>query len=170
MKRVVITGPESTGKSTLAKQLGQYLKCAWVKEYARSYIDDLNRPYKELDLLSIAKGQINLEEEVRKTKPPILICDTDLLTIEIWSDIQFGRCENWIKEQVVSRSADLYVLCGIEVPWAFDPQRESENDRWFLYEVYRERLIELEKDFIEIKGNEEDRFAQVVNSIGKMGN
>ena len=162
MKRVVITGPESTGKSTLARQLAEHFNCIWVEEYARTYIDELDRPYIETDLLRIAKGQIKAEEKVLQADIPHLICDTDLLTIEIWSDIRFGRCDPWITEQIKTRAYDLYFLCGTDIPWEYDPQRESKEDRWFLYEVYRERLIALGKRFVELKGNEQERFMKAL--------
>lgn len=163
--KIVITGPESTGKTTLAQQLAQYYKTLWCPEYARQYIDELQRPYEQKDLLQIAKGQIALEEQLVLQKPSLLICDTDLITIKIWSIFKYQTCPRWIIQQINQRHYDLYLLCGIDIPWAYDPQREHPHLREELYAIYRQTLADLEKPFIELSGNPQARLAQAIAAI-----
>jgi nicotinamide riboside kinase len=93
MQKIIITGPESTGKTTLAQQLAQHYQTVWVPEYSRDYIAQLNRSYEEDDLLEIAKGQVRREDEmVAKHTPDLLICDTSLLVIKVWSKVKYQRC------------------------------------------------------------------------------
>ena len=96
MKKIIITGPESSGKTTLAKALAAHFKTVSVPEFAREYIDQLGRPYVESDLLEIAKGQLRLENEMAKRASNFLFCDTDLITIKIWALDKFGKCDPWI--------------------------------------------------------------------------
>jgi NadR type nicotinamide-nucleotide adenylyltransferase len=153
IKRVAITGPESTGKSMLAKGLADYYKTAWVPEYAREYIDQLKRPYKEPDILEIAKGQLKWEKEaervMRKSRDGenFLFCDTEMLVTKIWSDVKFGRCDPWILNQLETHGYDLYLLCNIDIPWEFDPQREHPEMREQLFSLYYEELLERNLNF-----------------------
>ena len=95
MKKIVLIGPESTGKTTLAKALAKHYDCNYVPEYARQYINDLNRPYQKEDIVTIAKKQIELEETKEK-KEPFLFLDTDLIVCKIWSKFKYGECHPWI--------------------------------------------------------------------------
>jgi NadR type nicotinamide-nucleotide adenylyltransferase len=157
MIKIVLTGPESTGKSTLAKQLANRFEAAFVEEYARQFIDDLDRSYVESDLLEIAKWQLEQENlKIQQTKK-LLICDTDLLTIKIWSEYKFQRCNSQILKWIEERDYDHYLLCGTDVEWQFDPQRENPNERKELYDIYKKELNFYKKQFTEIVGNEEQR-------------
>jgi GTPase SAR1 family protein len=111
MIKIVLTGPESTGKTTLAKQLANYLETAMVPESARHYIDNLDRPYLESDLLEIAKKQIELEKQQITKAQRILICDTDLITIKIWSEYKYQRCDPQILKWIEQEHYDHYLLC-----------------------------------------------------------
>lgn len=165
IKKIVLTGPESSGKTTLAKQLSEHLGAIWVPEYARQYITTLKRSYRESDLVNIAKGQLSLEELSLKRTTDYLICDTDLLTIKIWSLVKFGRCNGFVIDTIEKRSYDLYLLCSPDIPWEYDPQRENPNDRSKLYDIYKKELEFYGKNFSEIKGNEEERLKQALEYI-----
>jgi len=139
-KKIVITGPESTGKTTVARQLALVYETQWVPEYAREYIDRLDRPYQEADLLEIAKGQLTREAEMARKTDKLFFCDTSLEVIKIWSEYRYGRCHPWILDQLGHNRPDLYLLCVPDLPWEYDPQRENESDREELYSLYKSEL------------------------------
>ena len=163
--KIALVGPESTGKSTLAAQLANHFEAGLVEEHARGFIDELDRNYQESDLLEIAKGQLALEEEFISNGKEILICDTNLLIIKVWSEYKYGRCHPWILENMNLRSYSLHFLTGTDVPWTFDPQRENPNERAELLEVYRTELIVNGLKYNELWGNERQRFNEALNLI-----
>jgi len=165
MKKIIFTGPESTGKSTIAKAIAKYYNIDWVKEYARGYLDNLGRPYHEEDLLTIAKGQQQAEEKLAKKVKPFLICDTSLLVVKIWSEFKYGRCHPWIITQLHQKPATLYFLCDIDVEWEYDPLREHPMDRVILFERYKKELNCLKIPYIIIRGNKNQRKEQVLDIL-----
>ncbi len=157
MPKIVITGPESTGKSTLAKALATYYKTIYVEEYARTYLTKLGRDYVQQDLLEITKGQIALEGSAATKNPKLLIYDTSLEVIKIWSEYKYGNCNQFIIDQYQSRLPDLYLLMAPDLPWQPDPLRENPNDREELYELYKNELISSKTPYHEISGSENER-------------
>ncbi len=166
MKKIVVTGPESTGKTTLAQQLGEYYQTIWVREFAREYLSQLNRDYQESDLLKIAQGQVQKENETAVQANQWLICDTSLEVIKVWSEVKYGRCHPWILKQLRQRTADLYLLTAPDIPWAPDPQREHPAQREALYQIYVRELED--KPYIEIWGNREKRLNTAINKINSL--
>lgn len=154
LKKVVIIGPESTGKSTLASLLAKYYNTSWVPEYAREYIERLDRPYIERDLMDIARGQLLAEDREAKYAKRVLICDTNLLVIKVWSEHKFGACYEEIVEHVKTRKYDLYLLMNPDIPWVEDAQREHPQMREFFYDIYREEIIKSGAPYVEITGQE----------------
>ena len=163
MRKVVITGPESSGKTTLAKSMADHFQVPWVSEFAREYLNGLDRPYEEKDLLAIARGQIKQENEAASTSPRVLICDTSLMVLKIWSEYRYGRCHPWILEQIERRPVDLYLLCSPDIPWEPDPQRENPNDRDELFKLYQRALLNQPTRII--CGDRQERFVLAVNNI-----
>lgn len=157
MKKIVITGSESTGKSTLTAQLAAHFNTPYVEEYARRFIDQLDRPYVKEDLIDIAKGQLATEKKVSLLSPEILLCDTDLLTIKIWSEFKYGDCDPFIIEQFTQNVPDLYLLCEPDLPWKPDPQRENPEDREALFTLYIHHISMYRIPFRLIKGIDEER-------------
>ena len=157
--KIVFSGPESSGKTTRAQQLSRDLKYPWVAEYAREYLSEQSEPYTQADLLRIAQGQIAAEEKALSTSPDLLFCDTDLLTIKIWSEVKYGNCDPWIEEQVRSRPYDHYLLCAPDIPWTPDPLRENPYDRRALFVRYVSSLCQLERPFTVIAGKPAKRLA-----------
>jgi len=157
MKKIVVTGPESSGKSTLCKHISESLFIPHVREFAREYIDSLGREYKEEDLTVIANGQLGLERDARSHTPTYLICDTDLLTIKIWSEYKYGKCDPIILDLYSNNLPDLYLLVSPNIPWKEDPQRENPFNREELYSIYKKEIIKMNIPFVEIDGTEAER-------------
>ncbi len=158
LRKFAITGPESTGKSTLSKQLAEYYNCVLVEEYAREYIDKLKHPYTQEDILQIAKTQKNIELQKSNKKAKLLITDTELIVTKIWSEVKYQSCHPWIIENIAKQDYDLYLLCGIDLPWEADPQREHPHLRKYLFNLYKQELESRNLNFKIISGKKEDRF------------
>lgn len=165
MLKIVITGPESTGKTTLANQLAMYFNTIPVPEFARHYIDGLSRPYEYDDLEQIAKLQIEMENQHSLMSPPIVFCDTDLITIKIWSEVKYGRCSEWIQETIKTRNYDQYLLCEPDLPWEFDEQREHPERRDELFQLYKKELESLGKSYSIINGIGEKRIQRAIQVV-----
>ncbi len=165
MKKIVITGPESSGKSKLAAQLADAFGKVWVPEFARQYLDDLDRPYIADDLLEIARGQVALEDKMAAHANGALFLDTSLEVVKIWSEFRFGFCHQWTLEQLRLRRPDHYLLCLPDLPWEPDPQRENPNDRDTLLGIYRRELTSLGVTFSEVWGHGELRFRNAENIV-----
>jgi len=168
VKKVAIIGPECTGKSDLSAYLADHFKTGWVPEYARGYINNLVRPYAQHDLLAIAHGQLRIEDEWARESNSVLICDTNLYVIKIWSLFKFGSCDQEILDQIAARKYDLYCLTYIDIPWEEDPQREHPNKREELYQIYLNEMKNQPVPFVEIKGEREHRRKTAVDAIEKL--
>lgn len=138
-----------------------------VEEYAREYLTQLGRPYRESDLLEIAKGQLAKEEVMYKSSPDILILDTSLEVIKIWSEVRFHRVHPWITQALRKHKSDFYLLCQPDLPWEYDPLRENPNDRWALYERYLRELRNLKVPFASVSGFGESRFHNAIAQLHK---
>lgn len=172
VKKILITGVESTGKSTLAVTLATYFNTVWVKEYARTYLNDLNRKYVLSDLLKIAKGQIAAEDILLNEANQYLFCDTGMLVLKIWSEYKFGQCDPFILKQLRERKYDLYILCSVgDVVWEDDPLRENPDleERLELHEMYKKELKKLNVPYIEVSGSITERRQQIIDWLEKWG-
>ena len=166
MKRIAIVGPESSGKTTLANALGERLHAVVVEEHARAYLDANGPEYTEDDLLRIARGQVLSEERAEAHRPGLLICDTDIITIRIWSEEKYGRCDPWINEQSERRAYDLWLLCSPEgIAWEPDPLRENPHGRDRLFKAYAQLLHRLEKPHVILAGDRELRLKDAIKAI-----
>lgn len=152
IRKIAITGPESTGKSMLASDLAKFYHTAWVPEYAREYLE-LNGPeYTEADILIIAQGQLERETLALEKANGYLFCDTEFLVTKIWSDVKYKRCNPWISRQVEKHPYDLYLLCDIDLPWEFDPLREHPEMRKELFGLYHDELSRRGFPFFVVNG------------------
>jgi NadR type nicotinamide-nucleotide adenylyltransferase len=166
-KKVVVIGPESTGKSTLSESLAMHFGCDWVPEYAREYLENLGRQYRYEDLLTIAKGQTNLEDQMASNNEGLLICDTDLQVIKIWSQHRFGKVDPWIEYQIKSRKYDLYLLANIDIPWQDDPLREhpAPEMRQYFFRKYHETLEASRVPFYVVSGDKSARLQTAIAQV-----
>src|ERR1700750_3155345 len=159
-KKIVLIGPESTGKSTLCKQLANHYHTLWCPEYAREYLSLHGTKYDYDDLLEIAKGQVEAEEKyiqlVSKKNLPLFI-DTNMYVMKAWAEFVFGKCHPFILEQIKKRKYDLYLLCNIDLEWVKDELREYPEleIRRKLYGLYRNMMMDQNVPWVEISGNKE---------------
>lgn len=158
MRKIVITGPESTGKSSLSKQLADYYKVEPVPEYARIYLNNKGGLYNQKDLTLIAKGQIELEEKALKTNAKFVFCDTSLEVIKIWSEFKYGTCDSFIINSLSKRQPNLYLLLEPDLPWQQDPLRENPNNRIELFDIYKKELSSYNIPHFVVSGKGENRF------------
>ncbi|WP_181304481.1 AAA family ATPase [Rufibacter sp. XAAS-G3-1] len=165
MLKIAITGPESTGKSTLAAALAQHYGAPWLPEYARPFLENLGRPYEAPDLETIAKGQLNLWQAEADKNPPLLFLDTELLVLKIWSEHAYGHCSDFILSQLKKQDCDLYLLLNVDLPWQPDPQREHPHLRHFFYDWYKRELEQMGAPFVEISGSSQTRFRNAVQAV-----
>ena len=166
--RIVITGPESSGKSTLARELALHYKTVWVEEYAREYIGNLRRDYNYSDILEIAKGQISRENELADKANKFLICDTGLLVPKIWCDVKYGKYHKWISEKIENHKYDLYLLCDIDIEWQFDILREHPQKRNELFHLFLNELNIRNLPFKVIRGTGDLRIQNAISIIDSM--
>lgn len=172
LKKIVIIGPESTGKSTLCEQLAAHYKTIWCAEYAREYLLQYGTDYSFDDLLTIAKGQIDLEDKsvlsisnspLTAHHSPIFI-DTDMYVMKVWCEYVFGKCHQFILDEIVERAYDLYLLCNIDLPWVADELREypAEEPRKELYQIYKDIMINQQTPWVDISGDYEERLRKAI--------
>ena len=187
MKKIVVIGPESTGKSTLCLQLAEHYQTLWCPEYAREYLEKHGKDYSYDDLLTIAKGQISLEEAVSyellarsKTQQDSqltpdsyrdhssqLFIDTDMYVMKVWCEFAFGKCHSWILNQIATRKYDLYLLCNVDLLWIKDKLREYPDveTRNKLYHYYKDIMLNQSFPWIDISGNYEERLQVAINAV-----
>ncbi len=211
LKKVVVIGPESTGKTTLCKQLATHFHAQWCPEFAREYLLEHGMDYSYDDLLTIAKGQIALEEKhiadfLPETPSPqypassiqypassiqhpassiqhpassiqhpassnaLLFIDTDMYVMKIWCEFVFGKCHQFILDQIATRKYDLYLLCDIDLPWIKDELREYPDieRRKQLYTIYNQTMKDQSTPWIDISGNYDERFQKAIAGVANM--
>jgi NadR type nicotinamide-nucleotide adenylyltransferase len=164
-KKIVVIGPESTGKSTLCEQLAAHFKTLWVPEFARQYLLALGRPYNYDDLLVIAKGQLEQEDRlVASLKTPVIFVDTDMYVMKVWCEFVFGKCHPFILDQIVIRKYDAYLLCKTDLPWVADELREYPDleSRERLYYMYKDLMVNQSTPWFEISGGYEERLENAI--------
>jgi NadR type nicotinamide-nucleotide adenylyltransferase len=158
VKRVVVTGPESTGKTTITRFLAEKFQAPYVPEYAREYTEKLTRPYVYEDVLHIAEQQVLLEETHLKKASSWLFSDTDLMITKIWFIWVYGRYPAWIDQYLEKNKPDLYLLCATDLPWIPDKVRENSGvNREKLFETYKNELEKFGMKYKTIRGFGRDR-------------
>ena len=181
VKKIVIIGPESTGKSTLCKQLAAHYSTVWVKEYAREYLLKNGKAYAYENLLDVAKGQVEREQlavdswqlanksKIANLKPKIFI-DTDMYVMKVWCEFVFEKCHHWILNRIVERKYDLYLLCNIDLPWVKDELREYPDliSRQKLYHYYKDIMVNQKVPWVDITGTYEQRLQKAIAAVDKL--
>ena len=178
LKKIVIIGPESTGKSTLCEQLSAHYKTCWIKEYAREYLLANGTDYTFENLLDVAKGQIikedsgvqNLINNTDFIDSKLVFIDTDMYVMKVWCEFVFDKCHHWILNTIAERKYDLYLLCNVDLPWMKDELREYPDlaNREKLYHHYKDILVNQQVPWIDIKGNYEERLQKAIDAVNRI--
>ena len=163
IKKIVVIGPECTGKSELSNFLANHYKTEWVPEYARSYLDNLARPYNHSDLLSIARGQLRLEDKSAISANRLLICDTDVLATKIWYERYLQMPAPWIP--IAPSRIALYVVPFPDTPYVQDEIRDAEHLRFWMYERFVEEIEKLGVPHVVLQGTFDERYEQAIAAI-----
>jgi NadR type nicotinamide-nucleotide adenylyltransferase len=171
--KVVLFGPESTGKTTLSKHLARHYNSVWVPEYAREFLQDKWNNNRETctseDLMPIAVGQMKLENELAKKTNSILICDTDLLETKVYSETYYsGVCDKTLEKYALKNTYDLYFLTYIDTPWEADDLRDRPKERLKMFKAFEDALITYKRPYILLKGNKKERLEKAIKHIDKL--
>ena len=171
--KVVLFGPESTGKTTLSEQLARYYSTLWVPEYARQYLQDKwneeRKTCEPHDLLPIAQGQIFLENKLSKKADRLLICDTDLLETKVYSEAYYlGCCDPILERNALLNTYDLYFLTNIDIPWEADDLRDKPLEREKMFAYFRDTLEKYQRPYVLLSGGKKERLAQAVSEIDQL--
>ena len=168
--KIVLFGPESTGKTTLSIQLAKHYNTVWVQEYARPYLQKVwnqeRRTCQQKDILPIAFGQIALENRLAKRADKVLICDTDLLETKVYSSAYYGGFVDPILEKAATENTyNLYLLTYIDTPWEADDLRDRPEQRLEMFEAFQKALDQHQRPYLLLKGDKESRLKKAVEAI-----
>ena len=171
--KVVLFGPESTGKTTLSRHLARHYNTVWVPEFARDYLQkkwNNERKTCELkDILPIAVGQMKLENKLAKKADKVLICDTDLLETKVYSEEFYnGFVDEELQKAANTNTYDLYLLTYIDTPWEADDLRDRPEQRLEMFTAFENALKTNSKNYILLKGDKETRLKNAINAIDKI--
>jgi nicotinamide riboside kinase len=155
MRRIAFTGPESSGKSTLAKWVAEQFGCPWVTEVARDYLTERNGEYEQADLDVMANQQVEKWDLLRDE--PFVVYDTEMTVFEIWSQVKYGEVSSEINALSSNQHIDHYFLCSPDIPWEEDPLRENPTDRDALFVLYKQSLIQKNVSFTVLSGSLKQR-------------
>lgn len=176
--KIVAIGPESTGKSTICAALAAHFSTSWCREYARGYLLENGTDYGYEDLLTIAKGQLRLEDEATAevfsmqqdpTKNPVLFIDTDMQVMKVWCEFVFNNCHPFILKEIVNRKYDAYLLCKPDLPWVKDELREYPDfeTRDKLYHNYKDILVNQDLPWFEVNGQDPQRTEAAIEWVSE---
>ncbi len=170
MLRIAVIGPESSGKSTLAKFIADKFHALLVEEYAREYLLNKTDPskYSINDLIIIANEQFNRTVNLQVPKNNILVCDTEMLTIKIWAEDKFYHCPKEVNNLFYQQKFDLYILCKPDIKWEYDILREDEDRRDYIFNIYLDYCINNKFNYVEIEGDMYSRTKKIINILKQL--
>lgn len=171
--KVVLFGPESTGKTTLSGQLARHYNTVWAPEYAREYLQDKwnneRKTCEQEDLLPIAVGQMRLENDLAKKADKVLICDTDLLETKVYSEEYYGGFVDPILDKAaIENTYDIYFLTYIDTPWEADDLRDRPEQRLEMFTAFENTLKKYKRPYVLLKGDKETRLKKAVQVIDQL--
>lgn len=169
MYKIAIIGPESTGKSEMAKQLAAHFNCLWVPEYAREYCENLNRECTLEDELNMFYGQLEREngkeKEAHEKQHTYLFCDTTIVTVKVWCEHVFGFCPDVVEQEYQNRVYDFYLLMKDDLPWQDDPLRNFPKERAYFMNWYVRLMEKKGANYVIVEGLGEDRFTNALLAL-----
>jgi len=171
--KVVLFGPESTGKTTLSRQLAIHYNTVWVPEYAREYLqkkwNNERKTCETSDLIPIAIGQMKFENKLAKKADRILICDTDLLETKVYSETYYkGVVDDDLNHYALKNQYDLYFLTNIDTPWEIDDLRDKPNERSEMFDAFETALNIYDRLYIILSGDKKTRLNTAIKAIDKL--
>ncbi|URC14281.1 DUF4301 family protein [Flavobacterium sp. B183] len=170
--KIALFGPESTGKTTLAKQLAEYYETEWVPEFARDYLQEKWEENQHIcvadDMMPIAYGQVALENQKLALSRKYLFCDTNLMVTKVFSEMYYGFCDPLLNEAALEHEYDLFFLTDIDVPWEKDDIRDTPKGRETVFSVFKQTLIDTKKPFITLSGDKESRLNKAIAIIEQL--
>lgn len=167
-KIIVFTGPESTAKSTLSKEVSQLLNAHLETEFARDYVANLNRPYNYDDVVRIAKSQIGTYRNACGMNKHLVVFDTFLIITKVWFKEVYGKMPGWFEDFLAEVKIDLHLLCYPDIEWVADGVRENKEKRLYLFEQYEFELKRYNFNYHIINGHGPDRYQQAINHINQI--
>jgi len=163
---IVITGAESTGKSTLTEALAHHFKVPFISEYARSYIENLNRKYNYDDVEIIARKQVELFNSMKKSNSEFIFIDTWLIITKVWFEEVFNKVPSWIDYEIKNTKIDLFLVCDTDLPWIPDPVRENSGEnRIKLQKKYIEQIEYYKFDYKIVSGSKGERIRNAIECL-----
>lgn len=168
IQRIALIGPESSGKTTLCTQLATHYKTVWVPEYARTYMENLNRAYTYEDVVHCTRGQIKTEDSIAEKANRFLFCDTELINCKIWFEDKFGKAPPWLEEEITKRKYGLYLLTTPDLEWKHEAVRENPHRREYFFNLYKKELEKRNFAYRIISGSGEARLAAAINYIDSL--
>lgn len=168
MLTVAVVGPESTGKTDFARSFASRMEATYVPEFSRQFLTDLQRPYVKDDLVDITKGQLQSQERAKQQGSDLIVFDTDLLVMKVWSEFKYGSIDPFIAEKWKQNRCDFYVLTYYDIPYEEDPLRENPDQRPELFEVYENELKLAHLPYVIVKGSREERIAMAIAAINNI--
>ena len=171
--KVVLFGPESTGKTTLSRHLARYYNTVWTPEFARAYLqkkwNNERKTCEKKDLIPIAIGQIKMENKLAKKADKLLICDTDLLETKVYSEEFYGGFVDEKLDKAASENQyDLYLLTYVDTPWEKDDLRDRPEQRLEMFNAFENALKKHKKNYIILRGDKETRLKNATEAIDKI--
>ncbi len=165
--KIVLSGPESTGKTNLSIALARHYNTIWIPEYARNYLSKLNRSYQYDDLVHIARKQVEEIQNIPEVSSGIIFFDTWLIITKVWFTEVFKRYPAWLDSEILKNKPDLFLLCMYDLPWQYDPLREngSTERRAYLFDRYKTEIEKIDCKYQIISGFNVERLNFAIQKI-----
>ncbi len=168
-KIIAVTGAESTGKSTLTRQLAKHFSVPFIQEPARTYIEKLDRRYTYSDVVKISKIQVNSLNQLLPASHPYVFLDTWLIITQVWFKVVFHKEPAWLENAIQKSPIDLFLVCDTDLPWVEDPVRENGgNMRQVLQNMYIESLEKYKFNYKIVSGEKEERLQMALKYIAEL--
>ncbi|MFK5854642.1 MAG: AAA family ATPase [Bacteroidota bacterium] len=170
LKRVAIIGPESTGKSWLAQKLAAHYNTKVTDEYSRIYFKNREYNYTVDNLAEIAKGQLKYENDIANSCTDLIFCDTEFIVMKIWSQVVFNFVPDWIENQIVNHTYNLYLLCNLDVDWEPDALRNNSHNRQYIYNLFVKELGQNNFNYRVVKDIDDNRLENAIKFVDELMN